>query len=85
MHAMVTALVMLKNIRTVFHLAVLENIFVIKGFCMKSHSVSHCYLLGNKKKKSETIKKNSPPLIRFFKKVPEKQKINFSWPYLKSF
>jgi len=50
---------------------------------MKSHSLSHCYLLRNKKKKSDTIKKIAPPRIRFFKKVPEKQKLNFLWPYRK--
>ena len=31
-------------------------------------------------KKSDTIKKIAPPRNRFFKKVPEKQKINFLWP-----
>jgi len=35
---------------------------------MKSHRVT------------QTINFFSPSRIRFFKKVPEKQKINFSWP-----
>jgi len=48
---------------------------------MKSLRVAQSYLLGNKKTNNLT-KKNSPSRIRFFKKVPEKQKIKFSWPYL---
>jgi len=79
---MVTALVMLYNIRTVFHLSVHEKMLLLKAIYMQSHSLSHCNLLRNKKKKSDTIKKIAPPRIRFFKKVPEKQKINFFWPYL---
>ena len=74
---MVTALVMLYNIRTVFHLSVHEKMLLLKAIYMQSHSLSHCNLLRNKKKKSDTIKKNCAPRIRFFKKVPEKQKINF--------
>jgi len=79
---MVTALVMLQNIRTVFHLAVLENNFVIKG---NVYEITQCFTLlstGKQEKNlTQFLKIHTPSRIRFFKKVPEKQKINFSWPY----
>ena len=52
---MVTALVML-NIRTVYQLVVLENIFVIKG---SVYEITQCFTLlstGKQEHKSETIK-----------------------------
>jgi len=65
---MVTALVMLYNIRTVFHLAVLENTFVIKG---NVYEITQCFTLlstGKQEKKSDTIKNFFAPSHSFFQK-----------------
>jgi len=44
------------------------------------YEITQCFTLlstGKQEKKSDTINFFSPSRIRFFRKVPEKQKINF--------
>ena len=67
---MVTALVMLYNIKTVFHLSVLEKNVVIKG---NVYAITQFFTLlhvstGKQEKKSDTIKRNCAPSHSFFQK-----------------
>ena len=77
---MVTALVMLcyKTLELYFIFLFSKKMLVLKAMYMQSHSF-HIAIYWETRKKSDTIKKFAPPRIRFFKKVPEKQKINFLW------